>query len=366
MFKKIAAYIAIALSLAVLVVSTSKDCMSYIYEKRITGAPDGKWYSPYRPKGGDLTAIAYLDQISKFVEPESYKFPKADDSGTANVRLLLFGDSYVKDIPDSAFAGVNEFQFGRRGYSNIGYYKDSTKRTVLIIEIGERFLRDYFSIPFIFKQVALKKQPIAAIIPLKPFTPRTNYAAFELPDLGFVDSFFNKNINQNIEQNVFNYGFINPIRTAKATFTYSVFNRASGDVVISKDGEHLFVKESAITTGKPSSYTEISKHELFVIVNNINTIYDSYTKRGIDDVYLSIIPNPASILQPEGYNNLIPKIQHHPGMKVPYINVYDVFKTDKNPARFYRQGDTHWNNTGLQIWLSMVNAELRKQNRNTK
>ena len=336
--------------------------MNYISNKRISGAPDTAWYAPYRPKGGDLILLSFLDGINKFVEPETYKYTEANDSGSANIHLMLFGDSYVKDIPDNAFACVSNFQFGRRGYSNIEYEGDSTKKNILIIEIGERFLRDYFSQIFIFNQVAKKTIP-EPVTSIKPGFVANHYASFTLPDLGFVDSLFNININQNIEQNVFNYAFINPIRITKALFNYKLFNRASGDVVISKDGNHLLVRESAITTGKPSSYSEISEEELYTIVNNINTIYDSYTKRGIDEVYLSIIPNPATILQPRGYNNLIPKVQNHPGMKVPCIDWYSVYKADKNPSRLYRQGDTHWNNTGMQIWLSMVNTELRKQNK---
>lgn len=336
--------------------------MNYITTHRIWGAPSGKWYTPYRPEGGDLISLSFLERVPKFIEPETYAFTKADDSGSANVHLMLFGDSYTKDIPDSAFACVSHYQYGRRGYSNIEYHLDTTQKNVLIIELGERFVRDYLSQTFIFGQVAdvTPQQPTASVI--KPFTHH-RYASFELPDLGFVDSLFNHNINQNIEQNVFNYAFINPVRTTKALLNYSAFNRASGDVVISNDCNHLFVKETAITTGKPSSYSEISDEELFNIVNNINTIYDSYTQRGMDVVYLAIIPNPSTILQPEGYNNLIPKVQNHPGMKVPCINIYDVFKADKNPSRFYRQGDTHWNNTGMHVWLDMVNAELRKLNK---
>lgn len=362
MHKKIAAFIGILFSIAVLYVSTSRSCMSYIYANRIWGGPHNKWYSPYRSKGGDLTGMAYLDGIRKFVEPMSYTFEKAIDSTPANIHLLLYGDSYTKDIPDSAFACISHYDYGRRGYTNIAYTLDSNEKNILVIEIGERFLRDYFSKIFIFNNVGPDVHAATTTTPTAPFIAPRHYASFALPDLGFVDSMFNPNINQNIEQNVFNYAIINPIRILKATFNYHFFNRASGDVIVSKNNNALFLKETAITTGKPSSYSEITDQELFTIVNNINTIYDSYTQRGFKAVYLSIIPNPASILQPEGYNNLIPKVQNHPGMKVPCINVYDVFKADKDPARLYRQGDTHWNNKGMHIWLNMINAELQKLN----
>jgi hypothetical protein len=80
-------------------------------------------------------------------------------------------------------------------------------------------------------------------------------------------------------------------------------------------------------------------------------------------VYISIIPNPVTLLQPEHYNGLIPRLQKTGllnGMKM--IDIYDAYSKASDPGALYRVGDTHWNNNGMQVWLKTVNAELKKQN----
>ena len=97
---------------------------------------------------------------------------------------------------------------------------------------------------------------------------------------------------------------------------------------------------------------------------NLNATFEYYKKDGFDEVYLSIIPNPVTILQPLNYNGLIPALQNPIRLKGTFIiDMYSLFSQDPNPGRLYRIGDTHWSNMGIQVWLKYVNAELKKQNR---
>ena len=145
----------------------------------------------------------------------------------------------------------------------------------------------------------------------------------------------------------------------KAALNYYVFNRASGDVVISNDRKFLFYKETVSKTDVGSSYFPVTAGDAANIVDVMNNIYEHYRAGGFAEVYVSIIPNSPTIMQPEGYNNLIPMVQNDPRLKMKVIDIYTVFKNSKDV--YYLPGDTHWNHNGKQRWLDLVNEQVLKQ-----
>ena len=171
-----------------------------------------------------------------------------------------------------------------------------------------------------------------------------------------LDDFFNKNINQAIQFNVFDYNFIIPMFEYKAALNYYLFNRASGDAVISNDRKYLLLRQTITKTDATSSYSPLQPNESEHIVDALNKIYDYYKSAGFNEVYLSVVPNPVTILQPVGYNNLIPLVQTNTHLKMKVIDLYAVFK--HSDQDLYWHGDTHWNYTGIKIWLDMVNRLL--------
>jgi len=353
MFKKVLSYIFILSGLAVLVLSTSRTAMQYIAEAR----DNEKWWGAYPCKHGDLVSLSYLDFVKKFTplqEPFSIKPPSY--SGPKNNAIYLNGDSYAWHLKDSAFAGACYFEHLGRLRTNY-YHLDTPKRNILLIEIAEREVREYFSslrmLNELYDSVKMKKE-VSATLPGAILYAGTKYASF-VPDFHFKD-IFNKNINQNLQCNLFNYNFIIPMFEYKAALNYYLFNRASGDVEISDDRSFLFLKETVSFTDVSSSYLPISAEEVNRLVNNFNTIYDRYKAEGFRDVYLAIIPNPATIMQPARYNNLIPLIQTDKRLRMKIIDAYTAFKN--SPKLLYQPGDTHWNNAGRQLWLDLVNKKL--------
>lgn len=339
--KKILSYILILSGLVIMIMSDSKIIMEYITKKR---SGSGWWHDRQTP-WGDLVRMSYLDDVEKFRAPLKYKFKKSPDRWERKVNLYMLGDSYLIYVPDTVYANVNTYTFGRRGVYDLIYKNlDTTKANVLIIEISERFVRDYFSNAHIYDNVR---------------RVGTKVKVQENDDEKGINVLFNKNINQNIEYNIFSYSFFEPARKMKANLNYYLFHRAGGDVVLSANGAHLFLKEtvSGVRTG---SYSPIDKYEVRKIIDTLNAIYYHYIKEGFFEVYLSIIPNPATIQQPEGYNNLIPMIQKHPFLRMPVFDIYTIYKAQNDTAGVYRPGDTHWNNNGFQLWVDMVNKELRK------
>ena len=140
------------------------------------------------------------------------------------------------------------------------------------------------------------------------------------------------------------------------TINYHLFSRASGDVVISNSGDFLFLKETVLSEGKNSSYSHISTEEKKQLIQNLNTAYDFYKKEGFTEVFLSIIPSTATMIQPENYNNLIPIIQNAPDLKMKIIDIYSHFLP--NPRLYYLKGDTHWNEKGVKTWVDLVNNSV--------
>lgn len=353
--RKIFSYIFIVIGIGIMVISTSNNITKDIIKKRATvKGPFGMRIS----SGGDLVKMAFLDKEEKFLAKHNYAFKKPADTANKNIDLYIFGDSYVMDVPDSAFAHVNKYYWGRRDYTDLNYKLDPRKRNILIIENGERFIRGYFKSPYIFDH--LKKDTGGSSF-LRLDHQTIQYAGFDFQ----VSDLFNPGaINQNLEYNLFNYNFLVWINQAKAKMNYRLFRRVSGDVVLSENGEHLFLRQTVAAHDILSCYEKVESKELLRIFSVIDGIYKHYRQEGFHEVYFSIIPNPATILQPQYYNGLIPAISKFADSAgIPIIDVYRRFSSHAEPATFFTTGDTHWNNNGLQEWIQAVNKALEDQSR---
>jgi len=353
MLKIIASYFFIVFGLAALWVSTSRSVIKCLLEKR----DNNEWWGVNQLIHGDLASISHLDYLNKFSLPTHSTLKRANYTGPKNTTLFIHGDSYLYKVQDSIFAGISSFHF--TGWNNqYHYHLDSSKRNVLIIEVAERLVRNYYGTTEILDELCdttITKKNISSLS--KPIISEIKYSSlFFCTD---PMSIFNKNINQNLEYNLFNYNFMMPLFGCKAAINYYLFSRASGDVVISKDKHFLFYKETVSFTLPGSSFSPLSDDEITHLVSNFNIIHDYYKATGFKEIYLSIIPSTVTIMQPEGYNNLIPRIQNDKRLKMKIIDAWSVFKKSKELLFF--PGDTHWNNTGKQIWVDMVNEQLTKE-----
>lgn len=340
--KKVFAWICALAGLALLAGSSSWPVISRVRQWNNKHLPGNVWYGKYNSEWGDMARMSLLDGVSKFQELKDYKFTPAADNGNKNIDLYLLGDSYVEDIPGYAFANTDAYYYGR----GLVYSLNPAKKNILIIQTTERFALSLFYKNEIYDRLKQKGDPHP--LNILGNEEKKNYSRV---------------INKNLDYLLFDYNFINAMRRGKAEMNYSVFGRATGDVVLSDDGDHLFFRPTVLPDGIYSSYAPLADSTVMQTVANMNKIYDHYRQEGFAEVYFSIIPNPATILQPDGYNCLIQRIQLNPSLKAPYINVYDIFKRSNNPTLLYRVGDTHWNNNGMQIWLGIVNEELRKKSK---
>ncbi len=340
--KKVLAWICVIVGLALLAGSSSWPVISRVRQWNNKHLPGSAWYGKYNSEWGDMARMSLLDGVSKFREPMSYKFVPATDDSNKNIALYLLGDSYVEEIPGFAFANTGSYYYGR----GLVYSLNPAKKNILIIQTTERFALSLFYKGEIYDRLKGRGDP------------------HPLNILGNEDKKnYSRVINKNLDYLLFDYNFINVLRRQKAEMNYSLFGRATGDVALSDNGDHLFFRPTVLPDGIYSSYSPVDDSMVLQAVANLNKIYDHYKKDGFAEVYFSIVPNPATILQPGGYNLLIPRIQLSPSLKAPYFDVYTIFKQSNNPSSIYRAGDTHWNNNGMQLWLDMVNKELRKKSK---
>jgi hypothetical protein len=128
-------------------------------------------------------------------------------------------------------------------------------------------------------------------------------------------------------------------------------------VTVVGNGEYLVLTETVDGKQSLASNFPILDDELQILVNRLNEIRTFYLEKGFSEVYLSVIPNPVHLVDAQfAYNQLIPKIQKHPDLKIPMIDIYAIFK--KNPTMVYAKNETHWTNEGMQLWIDEVNRVL--------
>lgn len=138
-----------------------------------------------------------------------------------------------------------------------------------------------------------------------------------------------------------------------------LFDRVNEKIVISEDRKAIFFNEEASVKEGFSAFSIIDQDQIKTAVSKINRTRDLYLSQGFDEVYLSVIPNKVTILDPEMgvYNHMLERVYEHPDLAAPVIDVYkDLKKREKN---YYLHSDSHWNCNGIEVWVKKVNETIR-------
>jgi hypothetical protein len=161
---------------------------------------------------------------------------------------------------------------------------------------------------------------------------------------------------------LFQFDLILKIKELKSWINFKFFDRTDPKVTVSDGGATIVYVEDTDTNYNKSSFSVIKDPELNTIISVMDQNKSYLQSLGFDQVWLSIIPNKASILMPEHgkYNNLIEKIYQHPDLSVPVIDLFQDFTQMK--ATVYLLGDSHWSCAGQYVWLDKVNTLLRQEN----
>lgn len=292
---------------------------------------------------GDLYRLSALPQF-KQEAPVCTSANRSSD--TASTHLYLIGDSFSEPQRLSkADFRVSHFQRVAWDYQQ-RVQLDPAKRNVLLIESVERHIRDHFA------------RPVNELL-IDPDTSRTPTPKLPLRQR-ISNEFHRSDMEERLETALFSRDWAFWFKELKATLTLNWFNRESSSVSLSRDHQNLFLRSDTDTSQTlHSSFAHINDKDIDILVDSLNSVAERYRRLGFDAVYLSVIPNKASILETNrgAYNHLIERIQQHPNLRVPTINTFEAFK--KSPQSPYLTSDTHWNCEGRERWLNLVRQTIQ-------
>ncbi|MBD2704577.1 hypothetical protein IC229_28305 [Spirosoma sp. BT702] len=284
--------------------------------------------------------------LPKFKETH-YRCPSANrSSDTSSTHLYIIGDSFSdpKQLSESDF-GVSHYQRVAWEFQQRAQL-DTSKRNVLFIETVERHFRDHFAVSV---NQLIVQNDTSQTASLKPTLKQRIRNELNL-----------KNVNERLESELFGQDWALWFKEVKAELTLKWFDRDNGAVTLAKNQQHIFLNLDTDTTNRlNSSFAPLTDKEVNTLVDSVNATADRYLRLGFDEVYLSIVPNKATILEPSRgvYNHLIERVQANPRLKVPFIDTYSRFK--KAPSSPYWKSDTHWNCDGRSIWLQAVYQKVK-------
>lgn len=291
---------------------------------------------------GDLYRFSALPA---FKQPQPACPPAQRASDTARTHLYVLGDSFTE--PERL--GKSDFRVSHYQRTAWDYPErvqlDPTKRNVLLIESVERHVRERFP------------QPVVDLVVERDTsrTPTPRPAWYER----IAADWHRTDVEQRLESALFSHDWAMWFKELKAQLTLHWFDRTNPNVVLSTKGQHLFL-HSDVDNEKPlnSSFSPLTDREINTMVANLNATADRFRRLGFDAVYVSIIPNKASVLEPTRgpYNHLIERLQQHPRLRVPMVDTYGAFR--KAPTSPFLKGDTHWTCQGRAIWLDAVRRAI--------
>ena len=296
---------------------------------------------------GDLYRLSLLPQFKEKATkckpaPMSEKFDQI-----VSINLYIIGDSFTEE------ERVNKNDFPIEKYQHVhwakhtNYQLDTIKRNILILETVERTFKDHFS------QIADNFSNQENVNEKTSFKQKIEKGVDE-----FEKNIVPKGTEDRLVHTLFNYDFFLWFRELKASLNLKFFSRIEDEVVFSKDKQHIFYADEAVSTNSKSAFYPIKNSEIDLYIQNINQTRKKYLNAGFGEVYLSIIPNKVSILSPDlgKYNHLIERIQGDKRLETPIIDTYSIFK--KSPQKYYLKSDTHWNCEGRNVWLEKTNNAI--------
>ena len=343
------------------IISAVTEFTRFFYELRLSPTAQKSWWGSDKGGSGDLYGFTSLPQFrisSPYGTDFSVKAP--DCSGIKKTyNIYAITDSYTDIIFSNPgnFCGASQSAYAFINNRDVlPVYLDKTKKNILMIECVERDVR---------KRLVDTSYMMRFITVLKE-KPKDVKAAENTHHFNF--NFKLKNADGDYETNIWDYRLFRPIKELKAKMNFTLFNRTYKDALVSPDGKFLLYEPTVDTAYFESSYKPISTSELKTLVAHMNIIYDHYKQLGFDEIYLSVIPNPTTILYPNykglQYNQLIPKLENDHSLKYKVFDIYQAFKNCPEKDKIYQRSDTHWARFGSQLWLNEFNKWMSVNNKN--
>jgi hypothetical protein len=306
-------------------------------------------------KYGDLFRLTYLPQFK--ATRKTCDNPKP--SKVQNLHLYLIGDSFLEEERTDSSDFVADKYTYLHWQKNKQIFLDTNATNVLILESVERHAREHFAevVKNFSKDIPIEnpqnpqKQAHGLLETMK------SWEEYSKKEYDFEHS------DERYEHVLFKSDLTMPFKELKAWLNWNLFGRVNGTATVSSDEKNIFYELDTNTKfEKNSSFAKLDDAEVNRLVEQINQSAVKYQQMGFDVVLLSIIPNKASVLEPnlDKYNHLIERIQGNKNLKVSHLDIYSKFKGGKG---FYELSDSHWSCEGRTEWLNMTNSLLKDLNK---
>ena len=306
--------------------------------------------------------MSYLKDFKKPAKKTNADISLNSCNSSRIINLYCICDSYLWSfvISDSIFCGVKKYRFTRWGLeSPLEVELDTAKINVLLIE---RVERNFMFVPFsyyIHNVKFIQKDKFDKKISKKIVKQEASmlFVNKELL-LKYSNMLANSNINQNLEFNLFDYAIFSPLKEMKAEINYQLFGKTNKDICIIPGYPYLFYRTTVEPKSPGSSFYPITDEKIHDAVVCLDSVYTFFRSNGFDEVCFTIAPNPVSIICPgySHYNNVIKRVQNHPKLIMPMINIFD--KLDSAKFQVFFNSDTHWNSNGFNLWVNEFNKYL--------
>jgi hypothetical protein len=301
-------------------------------------ASNSDWFDKYEHcfpsavRYGDL----YFQTNTPGYAAESKRVKPILTSKNSKTTLTIVGDSYTQGFDSLDFsAGTYHFIHWNSLQDTLPAL-DSNKRNIIIIETSERFIRQRF---VNHNHLYVEKESNA-----KARKTTTEIKLLAENNLQYLLTYFDWQL---------------PFKEQKSSIYLHWFDRFSPLVTKPDSSGRLYLKETIDPELLSSSFNSVSDAEIQNLVKDLNTINNELYRIGFDEVYMSFIPNPASIYKtnnPIPYNRLIERIQKNPSVLFKTIDVLAVFQKQKTAV--FKFNDSHWNELGKMIWILKVNQYI--------
>lgn len=289
---------------------------------------------------GDLYGLSYYPQFR--IKKEDKKLASYQITSKVNdINLTIIGDSYTYSFIDEQvqnFKRVKDLQFASWEERNkLKLPTPSATRNILLIEIVERNALTKLRADEFVKCFQLQK------------------------DQPSYKEKMEVTVENNLDFLLFEHSMFSKIKELKTSILQKLFGKIPGDVVLSKDGQNLYLRETMEGDTPANSFKVLSKSSYKTFENYLNKMYDKGKALGYDEVWLLIAPNPVRALQTEKKlaNELFTYLEKSTTLRVKFLNILPALS--RNAKSNFYASDSHWNLNGATIYRDLVNQELLKR-----
>ena len=302
---------------------------------------------------GDLYGQSFLHPYKDKLAPFN-SYPHNKHKPITNRVLYIIGDSFLADKTlTSAFKSFDNVQYLDRRFAFGPITLDSNKQNYLLLEFAERNLVGYALDST--QEARWTAADIKARYNLGVKNPQVANNSFK-PDPIWArinKVVFNKDLSRNLELLLFDDKLFTPLKELKASLNYSLFKRLPKEVAVSTDKKRLLMNITVDTASTQSAFRAKTDVDIIKLADNIAEAKAYYRSLGFQEIYLSVIPNPASVYDSRRgpYNRLLQRVEQRVS---PLISVYDVYRS--SPANMYYLSDSHWNPLGFDTWVKKADS----------